>query len=207
MKSLNRLALLLPLLAAFPAHAADDAGKVQTLVMMRHGEKPEGGYGQLDCKGFNRSLALAKVLPQRFGKPDQIYAPSTSSQASDPAGTFNYIRPLATIEPTAISQGLPVNTNFETAAIDGLQQQLIDPLHHGKLVFIAWEHKLLQVMATNIMNQYGGKNGGSQVPKWDKNDFDGLFILTVDYSHTPPKAKFRREQQGLDQVSSTCWLP
>lgn len=192
--------LCLALLAAAPAFAAD----VQTLVMLRHGEKPEGGYGQLSCKGLNRSLALIKTLPAKFGKADQIYAPSTASQKRDPAGTFNYIRPLATIEPTAIAQGLPVNTAFDMLAIDGLQQQLVNPLRHGKTVYIAWEHKQLREMAADIMRRYGGKDGAAQVPVWGKDDFDSLYVINIDYGSGKPVARFRHDKQGLNDLPDVC---
>lgn len=192
--------LLLLLLAAAPAFAAD----TQTLIMLRHGEKPEGGYGQLSCKGLNRSLALIKTLPAKFGKADQIYAPSTASQKRDPAGTFNYIRPLATIEPTAIAQGLPVNTAFDMLAIDGLQQQLVNPLRHGKTVYIAWEHKQLREMAADIMRRYGGKDGAAQVPVWGKDDFDSLYVIDIDYGSGKPIARFRRDKQGLNDLPDAC---
>ena len=39
----------------------------ETIVFLRHGEKPSGGYGQLTCQGFNRSLALPLVLTSKFG--------------------------------------------------------------------------------------------------------------------------------------------
>ena len=191
--------LLLLLLAAAPAFA-----DTQTLIMLRHGEKPEGGYGQLSCKGLNRSLALIKTLPAKFGKADQIYAPSTASQKRDPAGTFNYIRPLATIEPTAIAQGLPVNTAFDMLAIDGLQQQLLNPLRHGKTVYIAWEHKQLREMAADIMRRYGGKDGAAQVPIWGKDDFDSLYVIDIDYGNGKPVARFRRDKQGLNDLPDAC---
>lgn len=191
--------LLLLLLAAAPAFA-----DTQTLIMLRHGEKPDGGYGQLSCKGLNRSLALIKTLPAKFGKADQIYAPSTASQKRDPAGTFNYIRPLATIEPTAIAQGLPVNTAFDMLAIDGLQQQLVNPLRHGKTVYIAWEHKQLREMAADIMRRYGGKDGAAQVPVWGKDDFDSLYVIDIDYGSGKPIARFRHDKQGLNDVPDAC---
>ena len=191
--------LLFSLLAAAPAFA-----DTQTLVMLRHGEKPDGGYGQLSCKGLNRSLALIKTLPAKFGKADEIYAPSTASQKRDPAGTFNYIRPLATIEPTAIAQGLPVNTAFDMLAIDGLQQQLVNPLRHGKTVYIAWEHKQLQALAADIMRRYGGKDGAGQVPAWGKDDFDSLYVIDIDYGKGKPAARFRRDSQGLNDVPDAC---
>ncbi|MFB9156835.1 hypothetical protein [Chromobacterium violaceum] len=191
--------LCLALLAAAPAFADS-----QTLVMLRHGEKPDGGYGQLNCKGLNRSLALIKTLPAKYGKADQIYAPSTASQKRDPAGTFNYIRPLATIEPTAIALGLPVNTAFDMLAIDGLQQQLVNPLRHGKTVYIAWEHKQLQALAADIMRRYGGKDGAAQVPAWGKDDFDSLYVIDIDYGKGKPIARFRHDKQDLNDLPDAC---
>jgi len=83
-------------------------------VLLRHGEKPPGGLGQLTCKGLNRALALPSVLIGRYGKPDFIYAPNPSMQVKDGRilPTYSYVRPLATIEPTAIRLGMPVNTQI-----------------------------------------------------------------------------------------------
>src|SRR5438093_10170673 len=94
-----------------------DARADQTIVFMRHGEKPSGGYGQLTCQGFNRSLALPLVLTSKFGRPTKLYAPSPAVRISDNAGSFYYVRPLATIEPTAIKLGMPVNTKYGYNAI------------------------------------------------------------------------------------------
>lgn len=33
-----------------------------TIVIIRHGEKPSAGLGQLSCQGLNRALALPQVL-------------------------------------------------------------------------------------------------------------------------------------------------
>ena len=46
----------------------------ETIVLLRHGEKPPTGLGQLTCKGLNRALALPSLLIGRYGKPDFIYA-------------------------------------------------------------------------------------------------------------------------------------
>src|SRR3982750_2445612 len=87
---------------------AADARAEQTIVFLRHGEKPSGGYGQLTCQGFNRSLDLPQVLTAKFGRPNVLYAPSPAVKVADSAGSFYYVRPLATIEPTAIKLGMPV---------------------------------------------------------------------------------------------------
>ncbi len=44
------------LLATAPAHAAE------TVIFLRHGEKPAAGLGQLSCKGLNRALALPRIF-------------------------------------------------------------------------------------------------------------------------------------------------
>src|SRR5580698_4120771 len=72
---------------------------VETIVCIRHGEKPPGGLGQLTCRGLNRALALPEVLLKKFGMPQFIFAPNPTQKA-DPGGYY-YVRPLATIEPTA----------------------------------------------------------------------------------------------------------
>jgi hypothetical protein len=41
----------------------------ETIVFVRDGEKPAQGYGQLDCQGLNRALALPAVIAAKFGKP------------------------------------------------------------------------------------------------------------------------------------------
>ena len=55
----------------------------ETIVLLRHGEKPPTGLGQLTCKGLNRALALPSLLIGRYGKPDFIYAPNPSVQVDD----------------------------------------------------------------------------------------------------------------------------
>src|SRR5689334_8021032 len=92
--------------------AADAATTTQTIVFFRHGEKPPGGYGQLTCQGFNRAIALHDVLVGRYGKPTYLFATNPMPKMSDPAGTFFYVRPLATIEPTAIRLGMAVNARY-----------------------------------------------------------------------------------------------
>src|ERR1700733_10981298 len=86
---------------------------VETIVFLRHGEKPLKEIGQLNCQGLNRALALPHVLASKFGKPDYIFAPSASRDSKVGGGAgYNYLRPLATIEPTAIELDMPVNTDF-----------------------------------------------------------------------------------------------
>ena len=90
-------------------NAGQSEKAVETIVFIRHGEKPNGGFGQLNCQGLNRALALAPIIAKSFGRPDAIFAPNPSRPKEDAGRLYDYIRPLATIEPTAIWFGLPVD--------------------------------------------------------------------------------------------------
>src|ERR1017187_10604489 len=66
---------------------------VQTLVCLRHGEKPKGGLGQLTCRGLNRALALPNVLLPRYGRPQFFFAPNPTQKVDSKEGYY-YVRPL-----------------------------------------------------------------------------------------------------------------
>jgi hypothetical protein len=184
---------LLMLAAAMPA-CAD-----VTLVMIRHGEKPEAGLGQLNCQGLNRALALPDVLLGRFGRPAALYAPNPGVATTDFGRSYNYIRPLATIEPTAIRLGLPVDTRWGLEELAPLEQELLAGGHDGQVLFVAWEHNLLVQLARNVMTHRGGD--AKTVPDWRREDFDSIYVLRVPPTGAP---SFRVEHQGLDGQSESC---
>jgi len=181
--------------------AAADARAQQTIVFMRHGEKPTGGYGQITCQGLNRALQLPDVLIAKFGKPNYIYAPNPTVKISDPAGSFYYLRPLATIEPTAIRLGMNVWTKYGYNDIAGLQSGLISSTKANATIFVAWEHQWLQKAVQNIMNAYGG---GAAVPAWVSGDYDSLYVVRVDYIGSSITAHFQLDRQGLNNQPTTC---
>jgi len=173
----------------------------ETIVFMRHAEKPAGGLGQLTCQGLNRALALPDVLTAKFGKPDFVYAPNPAVKITDPSGSFFYVRPLATIEPTAIRHGLSVNTNYGFSDIASLQSRLIIASKADSTVFVAWEHAQLVALVQRIMNQYGG---GAAVPAWTTGDFDTLYVVHVTYASGTITAQFERDHEGLNNRLTAC---
>lgn len=172
----------------------------QTIVLFRHAEKPSGGYGQLTCRGLNRALALPSVLLGKFGRPTHLYAPDPTVKVSDGAGLFYYVRPLATIEPTAVRVRMNVWTRYGYTDIKGLQQSLISTAKANSTIFVAWEHIYLQRLVQRIMNKYGA---GQAVPSWPENDYDSLYVVHVSYGN-PITASFYRDREGLDGQSTTC---
>ncbi|WGS49800.1 histidine phosphatase family protein [Paraburkholderia sp. D15] len=186
------------------AHAADNqtGAQTETLVFVRHGEKPAAGYGQLNCQGLNRALALPAVIAAKFGKPDAIYAPDPAQQKDDSGHPYYYIRPLATIEPTAIQFQMPVQTPYGFAQIDQLGTALVNPDNRGKLIVVAWEHKLIVKLLRQMMSAHGGN--AADVPGWKSDDFDSIYIVRLDWQNGVAHASFRHDRQGLDGRSTDC---
>ena len=197
LRSLVALVAVIAVALGLPAAHAE-----QTIVFLRHGEKPLLGLGQLDCQGFNRALALPPVLLAKFGKPDAIYAPNPGFKAKDKGVQYNYLRPLATIEPTAIRLGLPVNTEFGLTEIKPLEQHLLKPGNSAATIYVAWEHNLAQQAAQQLIDTVGGQ---VQVPDWAADDYDSLYEVRVKWlDGKPVSASFKIEGEGLNHQSMQC---
>lgn len=202
--------LLVLMIASTGLHAqlsSDTSGfgqqqQVETLVMIRHGEVANGGLGQLRCEGLNRALALPDVLIGRFGKPDYIFAPNPSDQI-DEEGLHSYVRPLATIEPTAVRTDRPVNTQIGYTDIKDLQKVLTKSKYAGALIFVAWEHVNLQMFAQQLIKAYGGNP--DIVPEWSGNDYDTIYVFQITQLDGKPNLTFRLEQERLNgRLNSEC---
>jgi len=197
MLSRQRMLALAIVFFATAGHARAD----QTIVFFRHGEKPANGYGQLTCQGLNRALALPNVLNGMFGKPAYLYAPNPAVKVTDPAGSFNYVRPLATIEPAAIRLGMPVNTKYGYTDVASVQASLINSAKDRTTTFVAWEHAYLVKIVQSIMNAYGG---GVTAPAWVSGDYDSLYVVTVNYATGAPQAQFHKRVEGLNGQPTAC---
>lgn len=170
----------------------------ETIVCIRHGEKPRDGLGQLTVRGLNRSLALPKVLLSKYGKPQYIFAPNPTEKVDGKPGYY-YVRPLATIEPTAIECGLPVNTQFGYKEIGDLENELNKTNYQNATVFIAWEHGLLDKFARNIVKDNGGDS--KQVPDWNSNEYDMIFVFKRTASNGKMGFSFKIDHEGLNGLS------
>lgn len=193
--------LILWIFSSIPAFAMEKpAQNVRIIVFMRHGEKPQNGLGQLNCRGLNRSLALPAVLIRLFGRPDRIIAPNPSQLKDDDGQAYAYVRPLATIEPTAIANGLPVDTTIGYDDVDALVKALAPTDHKEYVTFVAWEHKKLVKAAKSLMKAAGGNP--DDVPKWPGDDFDSLYVLK--FPDNGGKPQFEHRSQGLASLPDTC---
>ena len=171
-----------------------------TIVIVRHGEKPALGLGQLSCQGFNRSLALAQVLLSNYGEPVAIYAPNPAVKKIDKGMPYAYVRPLATIEPLAIRVGLPVNLDWGMTDTNQLAEALLARSEGTQVV--AWEHHLTQKLAKGLISELGGNP--AQVPEWSDTDFDSIYVVRVTGADKGRRATFTHENEGLNNLSAIC---
>jgi hypothetical protein len=182
------------------ATAASDDSSAETIVAIRHGEKPAEGLGNLNCKGLRRALALPDVLLSKYGKPDFIFAPNPTERFD--GGQFNYVRPLVTIEPTAIRCELPVNTDFGYTQIDDLAIELRKADYRHAVVFIAWEHGQLDKFAKLLVSSYGGDP--SQVPYWSEREYDMIFVFRIFRQDGRNMLIFSVDHEALNNLSDSC---
>ncbi len=181
----------------------------ETIVAIRHAEKPPAGLGQLNCQGLNRALALPQVLIPRYGRPAAIFAPDPAEQVSDRSQTlYSYLRPLITIEPTAIALGMPVNAQIGFTDIIRLQTAVTAPVYANALVYVSWEHLLLNQFAQQMLRSYG--KDPAAVPDWPNGDYDRIYIFKIAPAGagSGPELTFTIEHEGLDgHLADTCPTP
>jgi hypothetical protein len=174
---------------------------VETIVCVRHGEELPVGLGQLTCRGLNRALALPDVLLGKYGKPQFVFAPKPTQMVLE-TSDYYYVCPLATIEPTAIRCGLPVNTQFDWREIEGLETKLEGQEYRNATIFIVWERLMLDQFAINLLKTNGGDP--AQVPAWPSQDYDSIFVIRITRSGPGKSVAFNIDHEGPGHLSDTC---
>jgi hypothetical protein len=176
----------------------------ETIVAIRHAEKPVTSLGQLTCKGLNRALALPKVLIPRYGKPDRIYAPDPGKRIGRLGNlSYSYVRPLMTIEPIAIQLEMPVNALIGFKNVGQLRKELLVPENANSVIYLAWEHVYLNQLAKRLLQAYG--KDPSVVPDWPDDEYDRIYIFRMTEVDGKKDLTFSVEQQGLNgSLSDKC---
>ena len=174
----------------------------ETIVLVRHGEKPADGLGQLNCQGLNRALALPAVIGKLFGRPDAVFAPDPAQSKEDYGHLYNYVRPLATIEPTAIVFGLPVDASIGVENLDALRHKLVSPVYRNSLVVVAWEHAAIAKLARLLVADHGGDP--TIVPDWQADDFDSIYFVKLAQTEAGTSVTFDQRREELDGQPTVC---
>jgi len=202
MKSLGfSLGIVLAMGAA--GQPAQDKSTTETIVVLRHGEKPPQGLGSLTCKGLNRALKLPAFFAANFARPDYIFAPNPSVRVTEVHGDgnrYDYVRPLLTIGPTAIQLGVPINTQIAYNDPGLLAKTLLEPQYHGATVFVAWEHAMIVEFTKILLGQFGD---ASKIPEWGNSDYETVFVFTIGWSE-PNSLKFDVRSENLGPIGDRC---
>ncbi|MHC8332224.1 histidine phosphatase family protein [Pseudomonas sp. LB3P25] len=210
----HRAYLFLPALLAAGAlflaldsreNRAQPANGTQTLVFLRHAEKPEGGLGQLNCQGLNRAIDLATLLPEKFGKANYVFAanPTRNVEEGEQDNSYSYIRPLMTISPSAIKLGLPVNINFSANDTSDLADELLQDKYHNSVIYTAWSHGYLPELINKVAGEAVGKKQ-TIADDWESSDYDSLIVLTLTWHNGKASVLSHSYKQGLNNGSQTC---
>jgi hypothetical protein len=170
----------------------------ETMIFIRHAEKPADGLGQLSCKGFNRSVVLPNVIVKIFGIPDYLFAPNPAIQKKDNGINYNYIRPLATIEPLAIKLSQNVDLSCGIEDVDCISKVLLENKYENKTLVVAWEHHKIEDIIKKIAEIKGLKL--DKIPNWKNDDFDSMYVVKIDKNTIDLKI----EQENLNNQNNSC---
>lgn len=173
-------AVLLAALLAAPAATA--APRPQTVLVIRHAEKPPGdGDPGLGPDGRKRADALPGLFtrPDPFPTPDFVIAAARSKHSN---------RSAETVAPLAAALKRDVNAGFGDDDFARLAAALLaDPRYGGKTVLVCWHHgnipELLQALGV-----------GPKPRKVDDAVFDRVWVVTFDRDG---KAKLAVRPQAL----------
>ncbi|MGI4985637.1 MAG: histidine phosphatase family protein [Janthinobacterium lividum] len=151
---------------------------------------------------MNRALALPYVIEARYGRPDLIVAPNPARQKHDLGIAYDYVRPLATVEPTAIYFGLPVSSALGFADVDELRAMLLAPAYRRSTVLVAGEHRIIETLARRLVVDAGG--AASSVPRWNSADYDSIYTLHIVRRAGRVDVLFDVGREGLDGRATRC---
>ena len=182
--------LLLPNLS--PAQQARNYLANNTVLIIRHSEKPDTGSG-LNAQGEARARLYEKYFQpfQEEGlsvQVDSLYAGADSK---------NSMRPRLTLEPLSKSSGMPLHANIGTKDSEQLVQQLKSE-SHGQHPLIAWRHGEIPTLLRAF-----GASPEKLLPngQWPDEIFDWVIVLNIGPDGQLTSAK--RIHQGLKLPAST----
>jgi hypothetical protein len=160
-----------------------DFSFAQTVVIIRHGEKPPNGKN-LNCQGLNRSLKLPAVLYSKFGIPGSIYVPSLDNNIST-----GHARMFQTVVPLVAKYNLKINSKYAETDTAALAKEIKSK---KGFVLVVWKHSIIPSIVRALGIQGFSRN-------WDDNDYDSIWIISFQKGI----AKITFDKEGL-MPSTSC---
>jgi hypothetical protein len=175
-----------------PAQQAQNYLANNTILIIRHSEKPDMGTG-LNAAGEARARLYTKYFQpfQEEGlsiQVDGLYAGADSK---------NSFRPRLTLEPLSKSSGMPLHSNIGTKDSELLVQALKTEAH-GQHPLIAWRHGEIPTLLAAF-----GASPQELLPngQWPDEVFDWVIVLDMGPDGKLTSAK--RIRQSLKLPVST----
>ncbi len=141
------------------------------VILIRHGEKPLSGP-ELSPRGWER----AKALPQIFSRPEfSKYGLPVCLIGMTNKKVDGSIRSLQTLHYLSEQFRVRLNDSFNRDDDQQMVRYVMKSSEcHGGLVVIAWEHNVLEDIATEF--------GVTPKPKWPGVIFDRIWLLEFSNS-------------------------
>jgi hypothetical protein len=153
-----------------PAQSAQNFLANNTILIVRHTEKPESGTG-LTPLGEERARRYAKYF-QPF-QEEGLSVPVDCLYAG--ADSKNSVRPRLTLEPLSKASGMPLHLKIGTKDSELLVLELkTEP--HGRHPLIAWRHGEIPALLKAL-----GASPEKLLPggQWPDDVFDWVIVLTT----------------------------
>ncbi|MET8627984.1 hypothetical protein ABZW30_30300 [Kitasatospora sp. NPDC004669] len=160
-----------------PVAKASDPGGAAFVMIIRHGEKPDGNLPGLDENGKHDGKSLtqrgwdrAKALPTLFAPPATgLHTPARIYAATDQGPMAGAHRMRQTVTPLAAKLGLTVDTTYA----ESQESELAGAALAGtQPVLICWEHSRIP----RIVEALGAS--GSGVPGTWPDRFDLVWVFS-----------------------------
>ncbi len=153
---------------------APDTGPAKLLVM-RHAEKTgDRRDPHLSEAGFARAEKLVSYIPRQFGKPDFLFAATSSKRSS---------RPYETLEPLAAALGLKIDERFDDEDYDALVERLAKPTYASKFGVISWRHSDIPALCAAL-----GAPDGTYPADWPEDLYPLVIEITFRDGETQAKS-------------------
>ncbi|MGO2489867.1 MAG: histidine phosphatase family protein, partial [Pseudomonas taetrolens] len=116
---------------------------------------------------------------------------------------YSYVRPLMTINPSAIKLGLPINLEFSANDTRQLARELTKDKYHNATIYTAWSHGYLPELINSVAGEALGKKT-TLTEDWPSHDFDTLYVLTVTWHDGKATLLSRVDKQELNNGTKAC---
>lgn len=147
----------------------------QTVILIRHAEKPKKQADHLSSKGRQRALVLHKMF-EKGGSLRKWGIPNVFVAAQYIAGETSK-RSIETLQPFADQVGSDIVQNFPREEVKRIANWILnDPRTNGAVVLVAWPHSELDKIARRL---------GIETEEWSDDVFNRAWVIEYDAAGNP----------------------